>query len=132
MSRLARTAALAFLIGGAAWAIDVAVIIAVDGSFDPLDSFLFFSGLVANLAAVVLLVAWAARGQRGARRLLAAACAVIALAGGLAAISLAGDQLARALYSGSNAGGDEGSVLAVAIVALLVGYVLRREPVSPV
>lgn len=130
MSRLARTAALAALIGGVAWVIDVALIIASDGSADPLDSILFLAGLAANLTAAVVLAAWAARGQRGARRALVATGAVVAIAGGLAAISVAGDQLARALYSGSNAGGDEGSIVAVAVAALLGGYALRRSRLS--
>ena len=76
MSRLARTAALAALIGGVAWVIDVALIIASDGSADPLDSILFLAGLAANLTAAVVLAAWAARGQRGARRALVATGAV--------------------------------------------------------
>lgn len=116
--------AVASLVGGVAWVVDVAVIVAIDGPFDPLDSVLFFGGLVAVAVACVLA---AVRVARARGRLLGAA-AFAGLAALAWLVSTAGDALAHVLYSGTNVGlRQEGGVFAIGVVALAAGAWLRER-----
>lgn len=120
-----RTIAIAALAGGAAWLIDVAVIIAINNSFDPLDSILFLGGLCSLALASILTITLVARRRHGRSRAAAAAAASTAV---LAAIiwltSLLGDALAHSLIPTTNRGHTEGAVLATGILTLIAGITL--------
>jgi hypothetical protein len=122
LSRLRSTAAIAALLGGALWLIDVAVIIAIDDSFDPLDTLLFVGGLLAIGVAAGLVAALAGARYDGARRVLAAVATFVGLVVVLTLVSAAGDALSHAVYSGGNRGlhGEIG-ILAIALAALAGG-----------
>jgi uncharacterized membrane protein HdeD (DUF308 family) len=133
-----RTPAIAAVVGGAAWVIDVVVIIAINNSFDPLDSILFLGGLLSLIAAGILATTLVARRRHGRTRLAAAAASIAALTAMIAVISLAGAAIAHALIPTSNRGHNEGAVLAAGIVTLITGIVLlgnsrtrRRTHIHP-
>lgn len=124
---LPRTAALAALLGGLSWVVDVAVITIIDDSFGVLDDALFLIGLAALVLACGLAAAVAARDARGGRRVAMAAGTFIGLVVVLTLVSLAADALAHALYSGANRGlRKEGGVFAIGLVAAIAGAVLGR------
>ncbi len=79
MSILIRSPTLAAGLGGLLWLVKAVVITARDGSFDPLESAMFVTGLLAIVVAAVLWTAVAARHLRGAARVAVAIVGVPAL-----------------------------------------------------
>jgi hypothetical protein len=133
-----RTPAIAAVVGGAAWVIDVVVIIAINNSFDPLDSILFLGGLCSLVVAGILATTLVARRRHGRSRVAAAAASIAALTVMIAVTSLAGAAIAHALIPVSNRGHNEGAVLAAGIVTLIAGIALlgssrarRRTHIHP-
>jgi hypothetical protein len=119
-----RAPAIAALVGGAAWVIDVAVIIAINNSFDPLDSILFLGGLCSIVVAGILAVTLVARRRHGRSRIAAAAASSAVLAVVILVTSLAGEALAHAFIPASNRGHNEGAILAAGILTLVAGLAL--------
>jgi uncharacterized membrane protein HdeD (DUF308 family) len=116
-----RAIAIAALVGGAAWLIDVAVIIAINNSFDPLDSILFLGGLCSLALAGILTITLVARRRHGRSRAAAAAASTAVLAAIIWLTSLLGDALAHSLIPTTNRGHTEGAVLAAGILTLIAG-----------
>jgi hypothetical protein len=122
-----RTFAMFFaLAAGAAWIVDVAVITAIDNSFDPLDSILFLGGLVCLVATGVLVGTLASRRFTGARRVLIAAGVALSLMAGLVLVSVVVDAASHELYHGSNRGlHNECGIFAIGLGALTIAALLR-------
>jgi hypothetical protein len=127
--RTRTSAVLLAWIGGLAWVVDVGVIIAINDSFDPLDSILFVGGLVCLAGMAVLVGALATRGLVGFRRALVAAGIALAVVVVLGLLSTVFDAASHALYHGDNRGlHEECGILSIALGALVIGSLLRRPP----
>ncbi len=112
-------------IGGAAWTLKVAVITAIDGSFDPLESVLFDVGLLAIVVAATSAGWHLTRTHNPVVRVAGAFGAIVAVSlitTGLESGVRAG---VGALYSGHNQGiSDESGILAIAVLALVMAAVI--------
>ena len=135
MTKLTRTALATAAVGGALWTVKALVITARDGSFDPLESVFFIGGLLAMVAAAVLVPAHLARrvGTPMARAG-AAVAGFVALIAATFALEAIGKGIAGALYDGGNLGlrEESGILLAglgwLAVAALLARRAAARPP----
>jgi hypothetical protein len=118
--------------GGAAWIVDVAVITAIDNSFDPLDSILFLGGLACLIATGVLVGMLASRRLTGTRRALLTSGTAVGLVIGLVLVSMLADAASHALYHGSNRGlHTECGIFAIGLGALVLAALVYRAPGAP-
>jgi hypothetical protein len=127
--RIRTSAVILAATAGVAWIVDVAVITAINDSFDPLDSILFLGGLGCLLATAGLVGVLASRRFGGLRRVLVAVGVALGLVVGLMLISLAADATSHALYHGGNRGlHKECGVFGIGLVALLISALLCWPP----
>lgn len=141
MLTLSRSATTAAATGGLLWTVKVAVITARDGSFDPLESWVFIGGLLALLAAAVLVAVDMSRRLRGVARIAAAVVGALALVAATIALEGIGKSLVAGLSNGTNIGlEEEGGILlaglfwlAVAGARVVAGRTRReaRDSVGP-
>lgn len=121
MLTLSRSATTAAATGGLLWTVKVAVITARDGSFDPLESWVFIGGLLALLAASVLVAVDMSRRLRGVARIAAAVVGALALVAATIALEGIGKSLVAGLSDGSNIGlEEEGGILLAGLAWLAV------------
>ena len=104
MLSLTRPALIAAGAAGLLWTAKVAVITARDGSFDPLESYVFIGGLLAIVAASVLVPLSVTRGLAGLRRAAAVVAGAVLLFAATVALEAAGKALVGGPYSGGNLG----------------------------
>jgi hypothetical protein len=127
-----RTRTLAVILAataGAAWIVDVAVITAIDNSFDPLDSILFIGGLACLIVTGGLVGTIASRRFTGVRKALATGGTAVALVVGLVLVSMIADAASHALYHGGNRGlHKECGIFAIGLGALVIAVLLYRAP----
>jgi hypothetical protein len=121
MLTLSRSATIAAATGGLLWTVKVAVITARDGSFDPLESWVFIPGLLALLAAAVLVAVDMSRHLRGVARIAAAVVGALALVAATLALEGIGKSLVAGLSNGTNIGlEEEGGILFAGLAWLAV------------
>ena len=129
---LSRPAILAAGLGGALWTVKALVITANDGSFDPLEGVFFIGGLLALLAACVLVALSLARRQRGARRVAIAVAGPLVLVAATLVLESAGKELVAALAPGDNVGlEEEGGILTCGLAWLTLAVVAARGKQAP-
>jgi hypothetical protein len=139
MFSLARLTSTVAAIGGLLWTVKAVVITARDGSFDPLESFVFIGGLLALLAASVLAAMLVTARFRGAARAAAAAGAAVGLVAVTLALTEVGQVLVASVAPGGNLGlEEEGGILLAGLTWLFVagrislsGRARRRPAAGP-
>jgi hypothetical protein len=125
--RLRTSAVLLAMIAGLAWIADVSVIVAINDSFDPLDSILFTGGLACLIAMATLVGTLTTRGLVGPRRALTAIAYAAGLVLALVLLSIVADAASHAIYHGRNRGlRNECGIFSIGLGALVVGSLLRR------
>lgn len=132
MLTLDRPATIAAATVGVLWTTKVAVITARDGSFDPLESWVFVGGLLGLVAACILLARCVTRRLRGPARVLATVGAALAAF----AVSLLLETVGKAVIAGASSGSNlgleqEGGILTVGLAWLalaVVALTARRGP----
>ena len=128
MHSLHRSALLAAGLGGLLWTVKAVVITANDGSFDPLESVFFIGGLLALLAAAVLVGAHLTGGLRLAARIPATAAAALGLVVASLLLESLGKGAIAAVASGDNVGLEqEGGILACGLAWLTLAVVAARR-----
>jgi len=128
MTSLTRTAVTAAALGGTLWTVKVVVITARDGSFDPLESVFFIGGLLALLAASVLVPLALSRGLRPLPRAAVVLAGTFALVAVTLALEAIGKALAGAVYSGGNVGiAEESGILLCGVAWLAVAATLAAR-----
>ena len=116
-----RFVALLALVGGTAWTIDTVSIAVLNRAFDPLDSFLFFTGLACLVLTAVALAVHVSAGRTGPNRIRHAAGAFLATVVALGAIALAADAIGRRLFAPTNIGlHDEWSCFSAGVCLLAI------------
>ena len=132
MPKLTRIALAAAGLGGLLWTVKAIVIAARNGSFDPLEGVFFIGGLLAIVAASVLVpLALAGRLRPAARAGLAVAGTIgfVALTLLLEAI---GKSIAGGVYDGGNVGiAEESGILLAGLGWLVIAAVLARRAATP-
>jgi hypothetical protein len=138
MHSLSRFTILAAGLGGLLWTVKALVITANDGSFDPLESYVFIGGLLALVSASVLLGIDLTRRLRGVRRAGAAIAVAVAAVAVTLLVEALGKAVVAAAASGSNLGLEqEGGILCcgLAWLALAAAATTQRTriegPASP-
>jgi hypothetical protein len=122
MHTITRSAAVLATVAGAAWTVKFAVITARDGSFDPLESYVFILGLLGQIAAAALIAWQLTRALSGLARAGAAAAATLGIAAAAIAVQAAVAALVAARYDGGNLGIEqEAGILAIGLVWLALG-----------
>jgi hypothetical protein len=125
-SRSRSVASVACAAAGLLLVADTLVITVLDRSFDPLDSVLFLSGLLAMLVGLVAAGLAVAEGRRP--RWAWALGAFVGLSAVLGLVSDLGDRLARATYTGSNLGlRTEWSFFLVGVQLLVLAAAVARR-----
>jgi hypothetical protein len=129
MSILTRTAQLAAGLGGLLWTVKAIVITARDGSFDPLEGFVFIGGLLAIVLGAVLFAVLFARRYRGIARVAATAGGAVALVLATSVLMAIGVTVVGGIAPGDNLGlEEEGGILVVGLAWLAVTVVASRTP----
>ena len=124
-------------VSAAALLIDIVTITIINGPFDPLDSTLYFFGLVTMALTLVSFAIYLSRKHTGYGRVGFAVVAFLGSVVVLGAISLAFDFAGRAIFSPANVGlYGEWSFFSVALCLLGIGlwasfHLHRHEPVAP-
>ena len=114
MLTLDRPALTAAATGGVLWTVKSAVITARDGGFDPFESVFFLGGLVAIVAACVLVARCATRRLQGAGRVAATAGVAVGLVLLTGLCETLGKGLIGGPYDGGNVGIEEESGILLA------------------
>jgi hypothetical protein len=121
MLTLTRIASTVAGLGGLLWTVKALVITARDGSFDPLEGVAFIGGLLALVAACVLVAPLLTARLRGPLRVVATAGAALGLVAATFAVTVAGQALVAAIAPGSNLGlEEEGGILLAGVAWLIV------------
>lgn len=131
MTRLTRFTIIAAATGGTLWTVKALVIAARDGSFGPLESVFFLSGLALQLSALVTLAIVVSRRWSGITRVGGATATVIVGFATLLAIESIGKSTVAGLASGDNLGWEqEGGVLAMGLSWLVAAgvFAATRRP----
>jgi hypothetical protein len=128
MTSLPRPALIAAGLGGLLWTVKALVITANDGSFDPLEGVFFIGGLLALLAAAVLVGAHLTRRLSLAARIPATLAAALGLVAASLVLEALGKGLVAAVASGDNLGlEEEGGILACGVAWLTLAIVAARR-----
>jgi uncharacterized membrane protein len=123
-----RATGLLGLVGGAAWVTDTVTIAALNRSFDPLDSILFFVGFGCVVLTVVALAAQLSTGRTGLARIWPAVGAFLVTATVLGVISFTADTLGRHLFSPANIGlHGEWSCFSIGLCLLAIAGWAHRQ-----
>lgn len=116
-------------IAGVTLVTDTVTITAINSSFDPLDSILFFIGFGAMILTLAALAVHLSAGREGVARAGSAVVAFVAIFLVLGAISLAFDTAGRHLFSPENIGlHGEWSFFSTGICLLVIaGWAAQRQ-----
>ena len=114
-------------VAGLAFVVDTVTIAVLDRSFDPLDSILFFCGLLAMVVGVAAAGLVLSAGRRP--RWLWAVGIVVVVGAVLGVVSGVGDYVARSTYTGDNLGlRTEWSFFLIGLQLLVLGAGVARRP----
>jgi hypothetical protein len=127
MNSITRPALIAAGIGGLLWTAKAVIITVNDGSFDPLESFFFIGGLLALVAAAVLVGAHLTRRLRLAARIPATVAAALGLVVATLLLESLGKSVIAAIARGDNLGlEEEGGILACGLAWLALAVAALR------
>src|SRR5687768_1807761 len=124
MTKITRIAIAAAAAGGALWTVKAAIITVRDAGFDPLEGVFFIGGLLAVVAAALLVPLALSQGRRPLARGAAVIAGVPLLVAATLAVEALGKTLAEELYAGGNLGIAQESGILLCGLAWLAGAIL--------
>ena len=129
MFTLTRIAQFAAGLGGLLWTVKALVITLRDGSFEPLEGFVFVGGLLGITIGAVLFAVAFGRRFRGLTRVAATVGGIVTLVFASGVLMSVGVSIVGGVASGDNLGlEEEGGVLLTGLAWLTFALLAAREP----